>query len=55
MYTPEEAAHEMSLQCTPAYCEYMGTKLNLLDTPGFMDFVGETLSAVRVADSAVSL
>jgi len=47
MYTPEEAAHEMSLQCTPAYCEYMGTKLNLLDTPGFMDFVGETLSAVR--------
>jgi elongation factor G len=53
MYTPEEATHEMSLQCTPAYCEHMGTKLNLLDTPGFMDFVGETLSAVRVADSAV--
>ena len=53
MYTPEEAAHEMSLQCTPAYCEHMGTKINLLDTPGFMDFVGETLSAVRVADSAV--
>jgi elongation factor G len=53
MYTPEEATHEMSLQCTPAYCEHMGTKLNLLDTPGFMDFVGDTLSAVRVADSAV--
>ena len=53
MYTPEEAAHEMSLQCTPAYCEHMGTKINLLDTPGFMDFVGDTLSAVRVADSAV--
>ena len=40
--------------CTPAYCEHMeGTKINLLDTPGFMDFVGETLAAVRVADSAV--
>ncbi len=53
MYTPEEIAHEMSLQCTPAYCEYMGAKINLLDTPGFMDFMGETLAAIRVADSAV--
>ena len=53
MCTPEEVAHEMSLQCTPAYCEYMGTKINLIDTPGFMDFVGETLAAIRVADSAV--
>ena len=53
MYTPEEASHEMSLQCTPAYCEYSGAKINLLDTPGFMDFVGETLAAIRVADSAV--
>ena len=53
MYTPEEAAHEMSLQCTPAFCEHLGTKINLLDTPGFMDFVGDTLSAVRVADAAV--
>ena len=53
MYTPEEASHGISLQCTPAFCEYAGTKINLLDTPGFMDFVGETLAAIRVADSAV--
>ena len=53
MYTPEEASHGISLQCTPAFCEYSGTKINLLDTPGFMDFVGETLAAIRVADSAV--
>ena len=53
MCTPEEVAHEMSLQCTPAYCEHKGTKINLIDTPGFMDFVGETLAAIRVADSAV--
>ena len=53
MFTPEETAHEMSLQCTPAYCEHLDTKINFIDTPGFMDFVGETLSAVRVADSAV--
>ena len=53
MYTPEEEAHGISLQCTPAFCEYSGAKINLLDTPGFMDFVGETLAAIRVADSAV--
>jgi elongation factor G len=53
MYTPEEEAHGISLQCTPAFCEYSGVKINLLDTPGFMDFVGETLAAIRVADSAV--
>ena len=53
MYTEEEAKHGISLQCTPAFCEHMGSKINLLDTPGFMDFVGETLAAIRVADSAV--
>ena len=53
MYTPEEASHGISLQCTPAFCEYSGAKINLVDTPGFMDFVGETLAAIRVADSAV--
>ena len=53
MYTPEEASHGISLQCSPAFCEYSGAKINLLDTPGFMDFVGETLAAIRVADSAV--
>ena len=53
MYTPEETSHGISLQCTPAFSEYSGTKINLLDTPGFMDFVGETLAAIRVADSAV--
>jgi len=53
MYTAEEIEHGMSLQTTPAFCEYRNVKINLLDTPGFIDFTGETLSALRVADSAV--
>ncbi|UCC25385.1 MAG: GTP-binding protein, partial [Gemmatimonadales bacterium] len=53
MHTPEEAAHGISIQLTPAYAEWMDTKINLLDTPGFLDFTGETLAAVRVADAAV--
>ena len=53
MYSPEEHAHEISIQMTPAYAEHMGTKINLLDTPGYLDFTGETLAAVRVADAAI--
>jgi elongation factor G len=53
MHTPEEEAHGISIQLTPAYAEWLDTKINLLDTPGFLDFTGETLAAVRVADAAV--
>ena len=53
MHAPEEHAHEISIQMTPAYAEHMDTKINLLDTPGYLDFTGEALSAVRVADAAI--
>ena len=53
MHTPEEQAHEISIQLTPAYAEHMDTKINLLDTPGYLDFTGDALSAVRVADAAI--
>ncbi len=53
MHTPEEHAHGISIQTTPAYAEYLDTKINLLDTPGYLDFTGEALAAVRVADAAV--
>lgn len=53
MTTPEETAHGMSMQLTVAHAVWEGTKINLLDTPGYMDFVGEAAAAVRVADAAV--
>jgi len=53
MHTPEEHAHGISIQLTPAYAEHLGTKINLLDTPGYMDFTGDAVSAVRVADAAI--
>jgi len=51
--TPEEIDHGLSMQMTPAFAEVLGAKLNLLDTPGFLDFTGDALAAVRVADAAV--
>jgi elongation factor G len=53
MTTPEELDHGISLQTTPAFAEVKGTKINLLDTPGFLDFTGDALAAVRVADAAL--
>ncbi|MEX2608557.1 MAG: elongation factor G [Gemmatimonadota bacterium] len=52
MYTEEEIAHGISMQVTPAFADWHGVKVNLLDTPGYLDFTGETLAATRVADGA---
>ena len=53
MHAAEELSHGVSIQLTPAYAEYQQTKINFLDTPGYLDFTGEALSAVRVADAAI--
>ena len=53
MHAPEEAAHKVSIQLTPAHAEHHGHKLNLLDSPGYLDFTGEALAATRVADAAL--
>ncbi len=53
MYTPEEISHGISMQAAPAFAEWEGTKVNLLDTPGYMDFTAEALAATRVSDGAV--
>ena len=53
MTAPEEIQQGISMQLTPAFSEWKGTKINLIDTPGYLDFTGEALAAVRVADAAV--
>lgn len=53
MYTEEEVAHGISMQTSPAFADWHGTKINLLDTPGYLDFTGEAIAATRVADGAV--
>ncbi|HEV2130556.1 MAG TPA: elongation factor G [Longimicrobiaceae bacterium] len=53
MFTPEEISHGISMNCSVAYAEWMDSKINFIDTPGYLDFVGETRAGVRVADSAI--
>lgn len=53
MYTEEEIEHGISMQTALAFADFEGIKLNLLDTPGYLDFTGEAIAATRVADGAV--
>ncbi|WP_069806171.1 elongation factor G [Thermogemmatispora onikobensis] len=50
---PEELKRGMSLHAKPVPVEWRGQKLNLIDTPGYPDFVGEVKAALRVADAAL--
>ncbi|MHB1041244.1 MAG: elongation factor G [Eubacteriales bacterium] len=52
-YHPEETARQITVHTSLAPCEWSGCKINLLDTPGFSDFIGEVRSALRVVDSAM--
>ncbi len=52
-FDPEEIKRKISINAAIASFEYSDTKLNILDTPGYFDFVGEIVQAVRVIDSAV--
>ncbi len=52
-YDPEEIKRGFSLQSAIAPLTHNGTKINIIDTPGYLDFVGEAAQALRVAGSAL--
>lgn len=52
-YHPEETTRQITVHTSLVPCEWNGCKINLLDTPGFSDFIGEVKSALRVVDSAL--
>lgn len=52
-YDPEEVRRKFSVNTSVLPFEWKGHKVNVLDTPGYMDFVGEVKAAIRVADGAV--
>ncbi len=54
-FDADEVKRRNSVNTSVAPCEWKDSKLNLLDAPGLADFVGETLSAMRVADNALIL
>jgi elongation factor G len=54
-YDPEEVRRKISVNTSVVPCEWRQHKINVLDTPGYADFVGEVKGAIRAADCAVVL
>jgi len=54
-FDEEETRRHISLNLALAPVEWEDCKINVLDTPGYTDFVGEVKSAVRVADLGLLL
>ena len=48
----EEIERQISILMAMAYVEHKSHKINILDTPGYEDFVGEVLGALDVVDAA---
>ncbi|WP_243664248.1 GTP-binding protein [Rhodothermus marinus] len=52
-YHPSEKERGMSVFTSLLHVPWQDHKINVLDTPGYPDFVGEVLAALRVADLAI--
>lgn len=52
-YHPEEIGHQITIHTSLIPCEWKDCKLNMLDTPGYSDFIGEVKGALRVTDSCL--
>ena len=52
-YAADEVQRQITINLALAQFEWAGHKINLIDTPGYADFVGDVHSALRVADAAI--
>ena len=52
-YDPDEHKRRISINLSINSCPWKDAKLNLIDTPGYSDFIGEVKSGLRVAEGAV--
>lgn len=52
-YLPEEIKRKVTITSTLAPMEWNNTKVNLVDTPGYADFIGEVKGALRAVDNVL--
>jgi elongation factor G len=52
-YDPDEMKRRISINLSLLPCEWRNNKINVLDAPGYADFVGEVRAGMRVGEGAV--
>lgn len=54
-YNPNEIERQISISSTPLHLEWNNTKVNMIDTPGYSDFIGQVISSLHVVETAVAV
>lgn len=54
-HDPEEVKRQISVNASVVPCEWKDTKINIVDTPGYTDFVGEVVGGLRAVDCALTV
>jgi elongation factor G len=52
-FDPEERAHKRTIESSVVHFDYSGKRFHLIDTPGYTDFIGQTIGALRAVEAAV--
>jgi elongation factor G len=52
-YEPEEMARKITISSSLAFCNWKGYRMNLVDTPGFINFLEDTRGCLRAVDGAI--
>ncbi len=52
-YEPEEVERKITLSTSVAFCEWKGSRFNIVDTPGLINFIEEAHGSLRAVDGAL--
>jgi len=52
-YSFDEIERKNSINASILYCDYKGSRIQFIDTPGYADFFGEVIAGIRAVDAAV--
>ncbi len=52
-YSFDEIERKSSINLSILFCDYKGTRIQIVDTPGYADFYGEVVQGIRAVDCAV--
>ncbi len=52
-FDPDEIKRGVTINSSLAFCEWNSHKINIVDTPGYVNFIAETRGSMRVIDTAI--